>query len=187
MLEGKPEESDRDRIRRIVAECLENMESSGTRAVDEACEKHPSSAPEIRRRLNRLRVLGLLSTEAPKEAFPDRLGDFQLLGKLGAGGMGIVYHARQLSLSRDVALKVMLPELHFVGAARSRFQREIDAVSRLQHASIVPIYAVGEEKGVPYFAMERIRGCTVTQVLSRVRNQGSQHLTGEDFWRVMVP
>jgi serine/threonine-protein kinase len=73
--------------------------------------------------------------------------------------MGVVYRARQLSLDREVALKVIRPEQLLFPGVRERFQREVEIIARLQHEGIVQLYSFGEERGIPWFAMERIRGC----------------------------
>ncbi|MSR47923.1 MAG: tetratricopeptide repeat protein [Planctomycetes bacterium] len=154
----------RARLREVVADCLERMELNGSKAIDETCVQHPDLAAQIRRRLGHLKDLGLSTTATSPWNVPKQLGDFDLGESIGAGGMGVVYHARQRSLSRDVALKVIRPDLQWMASSQSRFRREIDAVSRLQHPSIVQIHAVGEEQGVPYFAMEYLPGCTIAAV-----------------------
>src|SRR5262245_34262202 len=95
-----------------------------------------------------------------------RLGGYEVLGPLGAGGMGEVYKARDVRLDRFVALKVL-------GAARSgdatylrRFEEEARSASVLNHKNIVTIYAVGEEGDIAYIAMELVQGCTLRERLS---------------------
>ena len=85
-----------------------------------------------------------------------RWGDFQLLEELGRGGMGAVYRARQLSLDRIVALKVMLrsTDVEF----RQRFQREAKALAQLDSQHVVKVFFTGEHSGQPYFAMEYLIG-----------------------------
>jgi serine/threonine protein kinase len=73
-----------------------------------------------------------------------RLGDFEVLRELGRGGMGVVYEARQVSLNRKVALKVLGGGLGLTPKAVQRFQREAEAAARLHHTNIVPVYATGE-------------------------------------------
>jgi len=99
-----------------------------------------------------------------------RLGKFQILEELGAGGMGAVYKARQVDLDRIVALKV-LHGAGFAGAALvERFQREARAAARLDHPGIVRVYEVGEQAGIRFFAMELVEG---ENLLSRVRRENS--------------
>ncbi len=96
----------------------------------------------------------------------DRLGEFRLLRTLGRGGMGVVYLAEQESLGRLVALKVVEPEFRRREGARERFEREIAAVARLQHANIVTVHAAGEERDVQYLAMEYVPGRGLDEVLA---------------------
>ncbi len=89
------------------------------------------------------------------------LDDFEILEEVGRGGMGIVYRARQVSLNREVALKVLPSALHRSGVALRRFKTEAQAVARLKHANVVPIYAQGEHEGHLYYAMELIDGVSL--------------------------
>jgi serine/threonine-protein kinase len=82
------------------------------------------------------------------------LGDFRLVKKLGAGGMGTIYKAHQISLDREVALKVLSKHLAENPGFIERFKREARLMARLEHPHILPCYAVGEEHGFHYFAME---------------------------------
>jgi len=98
-----------------------------------------------------------------------RLGDFEIARELGRGGMGIVYEARQVSLNRKVALKVLSASLGLTTKAVIRFQREAEAAAKLHHTNIVPIYATGEQDGAHYYAMELIEGPGLDQVISQMR------------------
>jgi serine/threonine-protein kinase len=90
-------------------------------------------------------------------------GDFEVLGELGRGGMGVVYKARQRSLNRMVALKMILTGEHSGPRERARFRAEAEAVARLQHPNIVQIYEVGELQDRPYFALEYVDGGSLSQ------------------------
>lgn len=95
--------------------------------------------------------------------FADR---FRVERRLGAGGMGVVYAARQLAMDRLVALKVLAPELSQAAAGRVRFHREMKAASRVEHANTVRVYDFGEETGGQLFlAMELLDGRTLQQEL----------------------
>ena len=92
------------------------------------------------------------------------LSNYKILGKLGKGGMATVYKAHELSLNRVVALKVLSPRLSEDTEFIKRFQREAQAAAKLNHPNIVQIYAIGEEKGIHYFAMEYIKGKTLAHI-----------------------
>jgi len=87
----------------------------------------------------------------------DKLGPYQILSLIGAGGMGEVYKARDLRLDREVAIKV-LPEASPTDAARGRFQREVRSACALNHPNICAVYDVGEEACHPFFVMELLDG-----------------------------
>jgi len=91
-------------------------------------------------------------------------GDYELLEEIGRGGMGVVYKARQLSLDRIVAVKMILAG-HFASAAEvERFRREAVAAAGLQHPGIVPIHEIGEQQGLHYFAMDYIAGQSLSEL-----------------------
>lgn len=94
---------------------------------------------------------------------PQELGDFVLVEEIGRGGMGIVYRARQKSLGREVALKLILQGAQASPSEKARFQAEVAAAARLEHPNIVPIYEVGESDGWQYFGMQLISGQTLAK------------------------
>jgi serine/threonine protein kinase len=95
----------------------------------------------------------------------DRLGDFEIVEVAGAGGMGVVYKARQLSLDRDVALKVIKDEIAAEAEYRERFLREAKLAASVDHPHVVTVYDVGEEDGRLYLVMQWIDGSDLRQVL----------------------
>lgn len=100
---------------------------------------------------------------------PTRLGEFRIHRELGRGGMGVVYEAEQTSLRRRVALKVLPPALRSDATLVARFRREAEAAGRLRHPGIVPVFAVGEEAGTPFFAMELVEGRSLDAVVTAWR------------------
>src|SRR5207244_6968708 len=98
-----------------------------------------------------------------------RLGDFEVLGEIGRGGMGVVYLARQLSLGRLVALKMLPADLAGDEAALARFRREVRALARCDHPHIVKVLASGTlPDGRLYYAMEYVPGCDLEKVWQEV-------------------
>jgi len=97
------------------------------------------------------------------------VGDYQVLRKLGAGGMGDVYLAEQLSLRRKVALKILRPELAGVDASLKRFKAEAEAVARATHANIVQIYNIGRTGNLNYMALEYVEGHSLRDLVDRNR------------------
>jgi serine/threonine protein kinase len=87
-----------------------------------------------------------------------RLGQYRILRVLGSGGMGVVFQAEDTILKRQVALKAMLPTLAVSESARQRFLREAVSAAKVDHDHIVHIYQVGEDRGVPFLAMQLLKG-----------------------------
>src|SRR5438034_5820327 len=96
-----------------------------------------------------------------------RLGPYEVLSAVGAGGMGEVYKARDTRLERTVAIKVLPAELAADPELRSRFEREARAVSALQHQHICVLHDVGQEDGTDYLVMEYLEGESLAERLQR--------------------
>src|SRR5258708_39172013 len=91
-----------------------------------------------------------------------KLGPYEIIAPIGAGGMGEVYKARDMRLHRDVAVKV-LPQTFATEATRERFQREARAASALNHPNICVVHDVGEAAGHPFLGMELLDGKTLRE------------------------
>ncbi len=167
-----------DKVDGLVAQAVEEYFRRSQRGerpqIDEFAEQYPEIGD-----LLRTVIPALQAAEGPFDASADgdvasehhkQLGDFRILRQIGRGGMGIVYEAEQISMTRRVALKV-LPLAGLVDELKiRRFQNEVRAVAALDHPNIVPVYIVGEERGVHYYAMRLIRGRSLSEVLSSLRH-----------------
>ena len=96
-----------------------------------------------------------------------RLGPYEIIAAIGAGGMGEVYRARDTRLDRIVAIKVLSEHLSSNPQSRERFEREAKAISSLSHPHICPLYDVGREAGVDYLVMEHLEGETLAHRLNK--------------------
>ena len=96
---------------------------------------------------------------------PQIIGDYELLEVIGRGGMGVVYRARQRSLDREVAIKMIHENRPLNPENRRRFLAEAQATARLDHPCIVPVYEVSQHEGQPFFSMRLIRGQTLADRL----------------------
>ncbi len=96
-----------------------------------------------------------------------RLGHFEIQAKIGEGGMGAVYRAKDLHLGRMVALKLLPPAMTAIPERRARFIQEAKAASSLQHPNIVSIFEIGTQDGVDFMAMELVEGKTLAELIPR--------------------
>ena len=188
-MDGEGSQGPGDAAEAALVEVLGCPEDRREAELERACAERPELAEALRTRWRALQGLGLAGVPPTQtvDGFPEALGDFDLLERLGAGGMGVVYRARQRSLGREVALKLLRPEALYFERARERFRRETAAVAALRHPGIVPVHAAGEAQGVPYFAMELVDGATLAELLARLRGRAPRSLAGADLDAALGP
>jgi serine/threonine protein kinase len=127
--------------------------------------------PEFMHRLRKMAPPDESSPALPPPAPPPRqpagpdVPGYEVLGELGRGGMGVVYKARQISLNRTVALKMILAGGHASEAERRAFRTEAEAVARLQHPGIIQVHEVGDSSGTPYLVLEYVPGGSLADCL----------------------
>jgi serine/threonine protein kinase/Flp pilus assembly protein TadD len=158
-------------VGQVADEFLRRQQQGENPKIEEYTARYPDAAPILRNVLASLRLIDQSAPPVAEEAASETLGDFHLLREIGRGGMGVVYEAEQLSLHRRVALKV-LPFAATLDERRlQRFKIEAQAAAQLHHGSIVPVYAVGCERGVHYYAMQFIEGQTLAAAIEELRTQ----------------
>jgi serine/threonine protein kinase len=168
----------------IVEEFAERCRRGEAPSIEGFEARHPEHAAALRRLLPMVAMMEGLKHAAVGAAHepraPERLGDFRIVREIGRGGMGVVYEAVQESLDRPVALKVVH---HVQRDARrlQRFRREAEAVGRLHHTNIVPIFGAGEQDGLPFYVMQLIRGQGLDALVREWQATGPPH--GEGRWR----
>ncbi|MHC4137606.1 MAG: serine/threonine-protein kinase, partial [Planctomycetota bacterium] len=152
-----------------IAEVIEAYlaDAAAGRAVDpkEVVRQHPDIAEELDLCLAALAFIGGDAQALPRKT----LGDFRILQEVGRGGMGVVYEAEQISLGRRVALKVLPFAAVLDSRYLQRFKNEAQAAAHLHNTSIVPVHAVGCERGVHYYAMQFIEGPTLAGLIDELK------------------
>src|SRR5262245_16691437 len=107
--------------------------------------------------------------QAPAVPRLGQIGDYRILREVGRGGMGVVYEAEQISLGRRVALKVLPGQASADRVVQERFRREARAAARLHHTTIVPVYEVGQDGDVRFYAMQFIQGQGLDLIIAELR------------------
>jgi WD40 repeat protein/serine/threonine protein kinase len=171
--------TDRDPIEQMADSFLARFRAGERPSVEEYAAKYPDLADEVRELLPALVKLERNfaprgeepgeAERAPPQAPTRQLGEYLLLRELGRGGMGVVYEAVQQSLGRHVALKVLAGGSLGGPSQVERFRREARAAARLHHTNIVPVFGVGEEGGVHYYAMQFIQGQGLDVIFEELR------------------
>ena len=163
---------------RAADEFMTLVDGGAAPDVEEFAGRHPEIAGVLRELLPALCAMRESDDAAPPRrtesttTAPEqlgRLGDFEIVREVGRGGMGVVYEALQISLGRRVALKV-LPFAAMLDPHRlQRFQNEARAAACLHHGNIVPVFAVGADRGVHFYAMQYIEGRNLADLVHERR------------------
>lgn len=176
----------------VADEFVDEYRRGRAPGIEEYARRYPEFAEQIRELLPSLVVLE--KAKSPNDSAGDGLapadasmigrhiGDYEILREIGRGGMGVVYEARQISLGRHVALKVMPKQTPLKARQQIRFEREAKAAARLHHTNIVPVFGVGEDDGLCYYVMQYIKGLGLDEVLDQlriVRNEAGSDAAGE--------
>ena len=170
----------------LLGDLSDQLREGGSADVDSLARRHPDLAGELRELWAVAQFAEMIQRPTPPQstiarptppereprgtgaeptALPRDFGDFTLLSELGRGGMGVVYQARQKSLNRVVALK-MIREAHLASSDDgARFKAEAEAAARLHHPNIVTVFEVGIHDGQAFFCMEYVPGATLAQRL----------------------
>ncbi len=162
---------------RLIEELTDRIQAGESIDPEAILEQHPEQADALRSLLPALEMLATLGRSAarglPLGPLPGGelgiLGDFRIVREVGRGGMGVVYEAEQLSLGRRVALKVLPFAAALDPRQLRRFQLEAQAAAQLHHTHIVPIFSVGTERGVHYYAMQFIDGRPLSALIAELR------------------
>lgn len=184
-MDGSTLPDENSRIEQAMEEYLEHLEAGTPVNREQFLSNYPDLRIELSEQLEALEYLHLAKPEfvepSSGERLPDdvvaagaTLGDFQLVRPIGRGGMAIVYEARQLSLDRIVAVKI-LPFAAVMDARQlQRFQNESRAAAALDHPNIVPVYFVGQDRGVHFFAMQLIEGQCLADWIAQARADATE-------------
>ena len=151
-----------------LAQCLEGLELVHAAAADMRKAEAVQSA---------VRKTAAAHADSQNSSLP--LGDFRIVREIGRGGMGVVYEAIQLSLGRRVAVKILPFAASLDPKHLQRFKNESQAAAQLHHTNIVPVYAVGSERGVHFYAMQMIDGEPLSQLIEHLRQQSGKTPTDD--------
>ncbi len=163
----------------LAEEFVERYRRGDRPSIEEYMERRPEMAHEIREMIAALAENEQAHGDARLEASPRpsralahqvQIGDYRLVREIGRGGMGVVYEAEQVSLGRRVALKVLPAHVGGDDKLQERFHREAKAAARLHHTNIVPIFEVGRDRDLNFYAMQLIVGQGLDQVIAELRH-----------------
>jgi serine/threonine protein kinase/WD40 repeat protein/tetratricopeptide (TPR) repeat protein len=169
---------DYGRFDELAEEFAERYRRGERPSLQEYVDRLPEMAEEIREMFPAMVEVEQADGEARGELAPpplpvaphlSQIGDYRILREIGRGGMGVVYEAEQISLGRRVALKVLPGHVTGDRKALERFRREAKSAARLHHTNIVPVFDVGRDRDVSFYAMQLIQGQGLDQVIDELR------------------
>ncbi len=173
--EGSSSAVDDPRVAVALDEYLAELQAGRRPSREEFLDRYPEIRDPLDRGLDVLEfVHSNAGTDTPQppdlpgaDLLPPEtiLGDYRLIREVGRGGMGVVYEAQQVSLGRRVAVKVLSGAGVLDPRRLQRFRIEAQAVAQLNHPHIVPIFAVGFDRGIHYYAMQYVEGSTLAEIL----------------------
>lgn len=175
-----------DELEAVLDRYMEELAAGRKPSQEEYLRAHPQMAEALKGVFKTLEFVEAAgkSLNAAKLEAGQKLGEFRIVREIGRGGMGVVYEAIQTSLGRRVALKVLPANVRLSENALERFHREAHTGGRLHHTNIVPVYAVGEESGINYYAMQLIEGRSLAHFLKTAREEAGKPPGREHFRRV---
>jgi serine/threonine protein kinase/WD40 repeat protein len=170
-----------EQLDKIAEEFADRFRRGEHPSLDEYCQRYPHLATEIRELFPAMveiqraeKVIGH-AVEALRH-----VGDYRIIREIGHGGMGVVYEAEQASLGRRVALKVLSHQLKSDSRSLERFKREARAAAKLHHTNIVPVFEVGQDGEVCYYAMQYIKGQGLEKIIQELRHLRSVSESAKD-------
>ncbi len=183
------EQPDEGRLFQAVQSYLHELEQGRRPSRREWLARYPELGPALRDCLDGLGLIrdAAASISVPRSAAADArvgvqagtpIGDFHIIREIGRGGMGIIYEATQLSLGRRVALKVLPFAAGLDNKFLQRFRLESQAAAQLHHNNIVPVFGVGCDRGVHFYAMQLIDGVSLDRVIRLLRREDEARSPG---------
>ncbi|MCI0358263.1 MAG: protein kinase [Planctomycetaceae bacterium] len=205
---GGGTDAQRERLAMILDEYLLGLERGEPIEPEALLSRHPDVANQLHGYLSGLALFHQAVANRPPQSamivsggpglggsgLGGQLGDFQLVREIGRGGMGIVYEAVQVSLGRRVAVKVLPFAAAIDEKQITRFKNEAQAAAQIDHPHIVPVFAIGQEHGIHFFAMQLVGGQSLAGLLGELRDEdkeganlsGATGRTGETHDHVMA-
>ncbi|MCP5112984.1 MAG: protein kinase, partial [bacterium] len=156
------------RVREVFSAAVERDEESRAAFVEEACGSDAELRHDVERLLRDQTGSTLLRTPLENLSLTGQtISHYEVLEQLGAGGMGVVYKARDTALKRDVALRVLAPAQRADPGGGGRFVREAQAASALNHSNIATVHDIFEHEGVHFIVMEYLEGKTLDRLIPK--------------------